>query len=160
MNVEGVHCDRCRPGNFGLDAKNPLGCSQCYCFGATTQCSEAKGLIRTWVSEGQPSQAVVCPTGECWPGTEGEEARGSREVLSSPVHTENWGHVTLHGWGECLLFFWGIVYLLSLRRQMPVWKGGAVGRGKELHSGGRGPGPECRPALKPMWKPGLAAHSC
>ncbi|XP_062043247.1 laminin subunit alpha-2 [Lepus europaeus] len=49
VNVEGVHCDRCRPGKFGLDAKNPLGCSSCYCFGATTQCSEAKGLIRTWV---------------------------------------------------------------------------------------------------------------
>uniref|UniRef100_A0A2K5E5S5 Laminin subunit alpha-2 n=1 Tax=Aotus nancymaae TaxID=37293 RepID=A0A2K5E5S5_AOTNA len=50
VNVEGVHCDRCQPGKFGLDAKNPLGCSSCYCFGATTQCSEAKGLIRTWVT--------------------------------------------------------------------------------------------------------------
>ncbi|XP_053447622.1 laminin subunit alpha-2 isoform X1 [Nycticebus coucang] len=50
VNVEGVHCDRCRPGKFGLDARNPLGCSSCYCFGATTQCSEAKGLIRTWVT--------------------------------------------------------------------------------------------------------------
>ncbi|XP_036269558.1 laminin subunit alpha-2 isoform X2 [Pipistrellus kuhlii] len=49
VNVEGVHCDRCQPSTFGLDAKNPLGCSSCYCFGATTQCSEAKGLIYTWV---------------------------------------------------------------------------------------------------------------
>uniref|UniRef100_A0A8C0Q579 Laminin subunit alpha-2 n=1 Tax=Canis lupus familiaris TaxID=9615 RepID=A0A8C0Q579_CANLF len=58
VNVEGVHCDRCRPGNFGLDAKNPLGCSQCYCFGATTQCSEAKGLIRTWVTL-KPEQTIL-----------------------------------------------------------------------------------------------------
>ncbi|ELW69407.1 Laminin subunit alpha-2 [Tupaia chinensis] len=50
VNVEGIHCDRCRPGKFGLDARNPVGCSSCYCFGATTQCSEAKGLIRTWVT--------------------------------------------------------------------------------------------------------------
>ncbi|XP_011807050.1 PREDICTED: laminin subunit alpha-2 [Colobus angolensis palliatus] len=50
VNVEGIHCDRCQPGKFGLDAKNPLGCSSCYCFGTTTQCSEAKGLIRTWVT--------------------------------------------------------------------------------------------------------------
>ncbi|XP_028733209.1 laminin subunit alpha-2 isoform X7 [Peromyscus leucopus] len=50
VNVEGVHCDRCRPGKFGLDAKNPLGCSSCYCFGVTSQCSEAKGLIRMWVT--------------------------------------------------------------------------------------------------------------
>ncbi|EGW09988.1 Laminin subunit alpha-2 [Cricetulus griseus] len=49
VNVEGVHCDRCQPGKFGLDAKNPLGCSSCYCFGVTSQCSEAEGLIRKWV---------------------------------------------------------------------------------------------------------------
>uniref|UniRef100_A0A8C5LFF2 Laminin subunit alpha-2 n=1 Tax=Jaculus jaculus TaxID=51337 RepID=A0A8C5LFF2_JACJA len=50
VNVEGIHCDRCQPGKFGLDAKNPLGCSSCYCFGVTSQCSEAKGLIHTWVT--------------------------------------------------------------------------------------------------------------
>ncbi|XP_004673900.1 PREDICTED: laminin subunit alpha-2 isoform X2 [Condylura cristata] len=50
VNVEGVHCDRCRPGKFGLDAQNPLGCSSCYCFGVTSQCSEAQGLFRTWVT--------------------------------------------------------------------------------------------------------------
>ncbi|XP_074189665.1 laminin subunit alpha-2 isoform X4 [Rhinolophus sinicus] len=58
VNVEGVHCDRCRPGKFGLDAKNPLGCSSCYCFGATTQCSEAQGLIRTWVTL-NPEQTIL-----------------------------------------------------------------------------------------------------
>lgn len=50
VNVEGVHCDRCKSGTFGLSARNPLGCSSCYCFGLTTQCSEARGLVRTWVS--------------------------------------------------------------------------------------------------------------
>ncbi|XP_066528164.1 laminin subunit beta-3 isoform X2 [Hoplias malabaricus] len=30
-NVEGVGCDRCRPGFFGLNAVNPLGCSECSC---------------------------------------------------------------------------------------------------------------------------------
>ncbi|XP_074943697.1 laminin subunit alpha-2 isoform X1 [Phalacrocorax aristotelis] len=50
VNVEGVHCDRCKSGTFGLSARNPLGCSSCYCFGLTTQCSEARGLIRMWVT--------------------------------------------------------------------------------------------------------------
>ncbi|XP_006029235.2 laminin subunit alpha-2 [Alligator sinensis] len=50
VNVEGVHCDRCKPGMFGLSARNPLGCSSCYCFGQTTECSEAEGLIRMWVT--------------------------------------------------------------------------------------------------------------
>ncbi|XP_012788306.2 laminin subunit alpha-2 [Sorex araneus] len=58
VNVEGVHCDKCQPGKFGLDAKNPLGCSSCYCFGVTTQCSEAKGLIRTWVTL-TPEQTIL-----------------------------------------------------------------------------------------------------
>ncbi|XP_043920288.1 laminin subunit alpha-2 isoform X4 [Protopterus annectens] len=50
VNVEGPHCDRCKPGTFGLSAENPLGCSNCYCFGLTTQCSEAVGLIRMWLT--------------------------------------------------------------------------------------------------------------
>ncbi|XP_043313066.1 laminin subunit alpha-2 isoform X1 [Cervus canadensis] len=58
VNVEGIRCDRCRPGTFGLEAKNPLGCSSCYCFGATTQCSEAKGLIRAWVTL-KPEQTIL-----------------------------------------------------------------------------------------------------
>ncbi|XP_010705705.1 laminin subunit alpha-2-like [Meleagris gallopavo] len=57
-NVEGVHCDRCKSGTFGLFARNPLGCSSCYCFGLTTQCSEAKGLIRMWVTL-RPEQMVL-----------------------------------------------------------------------------------------------------
>ncbi|KAF5920031.1 hypothetical protein HPG69_014397 [Diceros bicornis minor] len=61
VNVEGVHCDRCQPGKFGLDAKNPLGCSSCYCFQATSQCSEAKGLIRTRVSEELLSHVTLKP---------------------------------------------------------------------------------------------------
>ncbi|XP_065536989.1 laminin subunit alpha-2 isoform X6 [Lathamus discolor] len=58
VNVEGVHCDRCKSGTFGLSARNPLGCSKCYCFGLTTQCSEARGLIRMWVTL-KPEQMVL-----------------------------------------------------------------------------------------------------
>ncbi|XP_074846691.1 laminin subunit alpha-2 isoform X2 [Carettochelys insculpta] len=58
VNVEGVHCDRCRSGTFLLSAKNPLGCNSCYCFGLTTQCSEAKGLIRTWLTL-KPEQEIL-----------------------------------------------------------------------------------------------------
>ncbi|KAM6406959.1 laminin subunit alpha-2 isoform 4-T4 [Pluvialis apricaria] len=58
VNVEGVHCDRCKSGTFGLSARNPLGCSSCYCFGLTTQCSEARGLIRVWVTL-KPEQMVL-----------------------------------------------------------------------------------------------------
>ncbi|KAG8582668.1 hypothetical protein GDO81_008157 [Engystomops pustulosus] len=58
INVEGVHCDRCKPSTFGLHVGNPLGCSSCYCFGLTTQCTEADGLIRMWQSL-KPDQTVL-----------------------------------------------------------------------------------------------------
>ncbi|XP_076189692.1 laminin subunit alpha-2 isoform X3 [Aptenodytes patagonicus] len=58
VNVEGVHCDRCKSGTFGLSARNPLGCSSCYCFGLTTQCSEARGLIHMWVTL-KPEQMIL-----------------------------------------------------------------------------------------------------
>nr|XP_013006500.1 laminin subunit alpha-2 isoform X4 [Cavia porcellus] len=49
-NVEGIHCDRCQSGKFGLEAKNPHGCSSCYCFSVTSQCSAAEGLIHKQVT--------------------------------------------------------------------------------------------------------------
>ncbi|XP_068794358.1 laminin subunit alpha-2 isoform X2 [Struthio camelus] len=58
VNVEGVHCDRCKSGTFGLSARNPLGCSSCYCFGVTTQCNEARGLIRMWLTL-KPEQKIL-----------------------------------------------------------------------------------------------------
>uniref|UniRef100_W5KNR0 Uncharacterized protein n=1 Tax=Astyanax mexicanus TaxID=7994 RepID=W5KNR0_ASTMX len=30
-NVEGPRCDRCKPGYYGLNPSNPLGCSKCSC---------------------------------------------------------------------------------------------------------------------------------
>uniref|UniRef100_A0A4W5P015 Laminin EGF-like domain-containing protein n=1 Tax=Hucho hucho TaxID=62062 RepID=A0A4W5P015_9TELE len=49
-NIQGLKCDKCKLGTFGLSTRNPLGCSQCYCFGMTSTCTEAQGLIRMWVS--------------------------------------------------------------------------------------------------------------
>uniref|UniRef100_A0A8C7Z8U8 Basement membrane-specific heparan sulfate proteoglycan core protein n=1 Tax=Oryzias sinensis TaxID=183150 RepID=A0A8C7Z8U8_9TELE len=50
VNVEGSNCDRCKPDTFGLSARNPLGCSKCYCYGLTHSCTEAQGLIRMWLT--------------------------------------------------------------------------------------------------------------
>lgn len=37
-NVGGRYCDECRSGFYNLDFSNPDGCSECYCFGATSTC--------------------------------------------------------------------------------------------------------------------------
>nr|XP_039265768.1 laminin subunit alpha-5-like isoform X2 [Styela clava] len=38
-NVEGQQCDRCKSGTFHMDFANPLGCTKCFCFGASDECS-------------------------------------------------------------------------------------------------------------------------
>ncbi|XP_051500882.1 laminin subunit alpha-2 [Myxocyprinus asiaticus] len=57
-NVEGVRCNHCKSGSFGLSHRNPLGCSQCYCFGLSSSCTEATGLIRMWLTL-TPEQTVL-----------------------------------------------------------------------------------------------------
>uniref|UniRef100_A0A671KB68 Laminin subunit alpha-2-like n=1 Tax=Sinocyclocheilus anshuiensis TaxID=1608454 RepID=A0A671KB68_9TELE len=57
-NMEGVKCDRCKVGSFSLSHRNPLGCSQCYCFGLSSSCTEATGLIRMRLTL-MPEQTVL-----------------------------------------------------------------------------------------------------
>uniref|UniRef100_A0A8C9XYE7 Laminin subunit alpha-2 n=1 Tax=Sander lucioperca TaxID=283035 RepID=A0A8C9XYE7_SANLU len=57
-NVKGDNCDRCKPDTFGLSVRNPLGCSNCYCYGLTRSCTEAQGLIRMWLTL-KPEQTVL-----------------------------------------------------------------------------------------------------
>ncbi|KAM6918219.1 laminin subunit alpha-3-like [Xenentodon cancila] len=40
-NVAGIRCDTCRDGSFYFDPSNPLGCTSCFCFGATDQCKSS-----------------------------------------------------------------------------------------------------------------------
>ncbi|KAK3888300.1 hypothetical protein Pcinc_007633, partial [Petrolisthes cinctipes] len=46
-NVVGPRCDSCAPGHFYLDARNPVGCTHCYCNGATSVCEAAKLAVYT-----------------------------------------------------------------------------------------------------------------
>ncbi|XP_055304959.1 basement membrane-specific heparan sulfate proteoglycan core protein isoform X6 [Sitodiplosis mosellana] len=41
-NVIGHRCDQCRPGTYNLDPANPLGCTECFCSGATRSCSASR----------------------------------------------------------------------------------------------------------------------
>ncbi|XP_075540319.1 terribly reduced optic lobes isoform X23 [Dermacentor variabilis] len=40
-NVQGKNCNRCKEGYFNLEASNQEGCSRCFCFGVTEQCSSS-----------------------------------------------------------------------------------------------------------------------
>lgn len=37
-NIVGERCDFCKQGTFNIEARNPKGCTQCFCFGQTSFC--------------------------------------------------------------------------------------------------------------------------
>ncbi|XP_047423850.1 laminin subunit alpha-1 [Mugil cephalus] len=41
VNVVGAHCDLCKPGFFNLQENNPLGCTECFCFGVSDVCESS-----------------------------------------------------------------------------------------------------------------------
>ncbi|KAM7369500.1 hypothetical protein PAMP_010819 [Pampus punctatissimus] len=41
VNVMGAHCDLCKPRFYNLQAANPLGCTDCFCFGVSNVCESS-----------------------------------------------------------------------------------------------------------------------
>uniref|UniRef100_A0A3B3YH39 Laminin N-terminal domain-containing protein n=1 Tax=Poecilia mexicana TaxID=48701 RepID=A0A3B3YH39_9TELE len=41
VNVLGDHCDQCKPGFYNLQQQNPLGCTDCFCFGVSDICQSS-----------------------------------------------------------------------------------------------------------------------
>ena len=49
VNAEGNKCERCKNGTYNSDADNPGGCSPCFCFGRSNQCSSARGFVKSYL---------------------------------------------------------------------------------------------------------------
>ncbi|XP_056646625.1 laminin subunit alpha-2 [Diorhabda sublineata] len=42
QNVEGKYCDRCKENYYGLSIENSKGCTECFCFGRSNTCEDAR----------------------------------------------------------------------------------------------------------------------
>ncbi|XP_061614328.1 laminin subunit alpha-1 isoform X2 [Phyllopteryx taeniolatus] len=49
-NVMGGHCDLCKAGFYNLQAANPLGCTDCFCFGVSDVCESSTWSVGQVVS--------------------------------------------------------------------------------------------------------------
>ncbi|XP_061490051.1 laminin subunit gamma-2 isoform X2 [Rhineura floridana] len=65
----GDRCDSCKQGYYNLDAGNPEGCSQCFCYGHSTKCSSAENY------------SIHKITSTFQQGDEGWQAQGNRSPL-------------------------------------------------------------------------------
>ncbi|XGW21734.1 hypothetical protein V3C99_004587, partial [Haemonchus contortus] len=50
-NVMGAKCDQCKESTFSLEASNPLGCTDCFCFNRSTSCEQSPLLWQQTYAE-------------------------------------------------------------------------------------------------------------
>uniref|UniRef100_A0A670Y1Y5 Laminin subunit gamma 2 n=1 Tax=Pseudonaja textilis TaxID=8673 RepID=A0A670Y1Y5_PSETE len=77
--VAGERCDRCKEGYYNLNARNPEGCSPCFCYGHSTTCSSGENY------------SVYKITSTFQEGVEGWQAQENGSPLQlqwSPQHKE------------------------------------------------------------------------
>ncbi|KAF2361238.1 Laminin G domain [Trinorchestia longiramus] len=93
-NATGRRCDRCRGATFGLDAENPLGCTQCFCFKRTDKCQQAP---YTWSQVTFPQRRVL---GVEYGATHGGPAPPHATVIVRPWDTSQICYINLALPGE------------------------------------------------------------
>ncbi|XP_064486467.1 laminin subunit alpha lam-3-like [Ornithodoros turicata] len=60
-NVHGRRCEQCKEGTFSLVATNPKGCTECFMFGRTKKCQQARAI---WADIVTPPQEVTTDVGQ------------------------------------------------------------------------------------------------
>ncbi|XP_053268611.1 laminin subunit alpha-1 [Pleuronectes platessa] len=86
MNVMGAHCDLCKPGFYNLNHHNPLGCTDCFCFGVSDVCESATwSTAQVFHTEAwlRPSQSPYTP-----PSLNGNELFLPGNTSSGHAHQE------------------------------------------------------------------------
>lgn len=63
VNAEGNKCERCRNGTYNSDSDNPDGCSPCFCYGRSNQCSSARGYVKSYLKANFSTISNVNPFG-------------------------------------------------------------------------------------------------
>ncbi|XP_076577630.1 laminin subunit alpha-1 [Chaetodon auriga] len=93
VNVMGAHCDLCKPGFYNLQENDPLGCTDCFCFGVSDVCENSawsmSQLLHTdaWL---HPSQSHHTPSvvhgNDLTIPSNISSGHAHQQVLSWPAH--------------------------------------------------------------------------
>ncbi|CAH2254547.1 jg25249, partial [Pararge aegeria aegeria] len=110
-NVEGKQCRECKPGFFNLDIGNEFGCTPCFCFGHSSQCSPAPKYqaheirCKTCDCNIEGSYNATCDpvTGQCYckPGIDG--------IHCDRCQQKHYGF-SVEGCKDCDCDVWGSVH--------------------------------------------------
>ncbi|XP_043229158.1 laminin subunit alpha-2-like isoform X2 [Amphibalanus amphitrite] len=93
-NTLGEKCDRCLEGTFGMSADNPDGCTACFCFTRSGQCSQGEFV---WVPLSLPDSRAVTLTDDqtrlnvtnslrVLPGYSGDVTVGLKYPSDAPIY--------------------------------------------------------------------------
>ena len=86
MHTGGIACSECAPGSFLLSSSTPTGCTQCYCFGLSMDCSP---MLGTYLDVSLPlasdSWEAVSLTGSGEVNSESANVTGDVQMVSVSV---------------------------------------------------------------------------
>ncbi|XP_041824167.1 laminin subunit alpha-1 [Melanotaenia boesemani] len=120
VNVMGAHCDLCKPGFYNLQQKNPLGCTDCFCFGVSDVCESSVWttaqvvLTDALLQPSQPLQSPLVVYGNDLHIPSNTSSRGHQQVLQWAA-PQSFLHNKLMSYGGFLNF--SVAYDIPLDNQ-------------------------------------------
>ncbi|GLV33913.1 Laminin B2 [Carabus blaptoides fortunei] len=91
-NVEGKRCKECKPGYFNLNVDNEFGCTPCFCYGHSSECSTAAGYSQVVM------ESMFARTTERWSGQDerGRPISIQYHGLTQTIGASSDGYETLY----------------------------------------------------------------
>lgn len=87
------NCEQCAQGTYNLDARNPLGCTKCFCFGLSDRCTQSPYFFKVVKNMNQADWTVNKKSGvtiETLEGRDGFRLRVDAQTIDKPNEPIYW----------------------------------------------------------------------